>query len=97
VDGGRVLQVSNVLWCTGFRPGFSWIELPIHGEHEPDHRRGIVSSEPGLYFVGLEFLYAATSETVTGVTRDARRVVRHLTTRRAASNGSVPAAARVAG
>jgi putative flavoprotein involved in K+ transport len=97
VDGGRVLEVTNVLWCTGFRPGFSWIELPIHGEHEPDHRRGIVSSEPGLYFVGLEFLYAATSETVTGVSRDARRVVRHLAARHAASNGSVSAAAGIAG
>jgi putative flavoprotein involved in K+ transport len=97
VDGGRVLEVSNVLWCTGFRPGFSWIDLPVHGEHEPAHRRGIVASEPGLYFVGLEFLYAATSETVTGVSRDARRVVRHLAARRVGSNGTLPAAARAAG
>jgi putative flavoprotein involved in K+ transport len=92
-----VLEVSNVLWCTGFRPGFSWIDLPVHGEREPEHRRGIVESEPGLYFVGLLFLYAATSETVTGVSRDARRVVRHLVARRVESNGSTPTATGVAG
>ncbi len=93
VDGDRVLDVANVLWCTGFRGGFSWIDLPVFGEIEPLHERGIVPSQPGLYFVGLQFQYAATSDIVTGVTRDARRVVDHLTgrMRRAAALG--PAAA----
>jgi putative flavoprotein involved in K+ transport len=82
VDGGRVLDVANVLWCTGFRSGFSWIDLPVldEGGH-PRHERGIVASEPGLYFVGQQFQYAASSDVVTGVTRDARRVVRHLVAR----------------
>lgn len=89
VDGDRVLDVANVLWCTGFRGGFSWIDLPVFGEIEPLHERGIVPSQPGLYFVGLQFQYAATSDIVTGVTRDARRVVDHLTgrMRRAAAPG----------
>src|SRR5439155_552597 len=51
LDDGRVLDVANVIWCTGYQPGFSWIDLPVFGEDgEPMHERGIVSSEPGLYF-----------------------------------------------
>jgi len=96
-DQGVLSGVANVVWCTGFRSDFSWIHLPVFGETEPRHYRGIVAEEPGLYFVGLLFLYAATSETVTGVSRDARRVVRHLVARRVESNGSTPTATGVAG
>ena len=82
-EDDRVLEVENVVWCTGFRPGFSWIDLPILGDRqEPMHERGVVEQAPGLYFVGLHFLYAATSDTITGVARDARRVVTHLTSHR---------------
>jgi putative flavoprotein involved in K+ transport len=82
-EDGEVLDVTNVIWATGFRPGFGWIDLPIFGDRqEPEHRAGIVQQQPGLYFVGLHFLYAATSDNITGVARDARRVVRHLTARR---------------
>jgi putative flavoprotein involved in K+ transport len=84
LEDGELLDVANVVWCTGFRPGFSWIDLPIFGDgQEPQHDRGIVPSQPGLYFVGLHFLYAATSELVTGVQRDAHRVAKHLLTRTA--------------
>ena len=82
LEDGRVVDVENVIWCTGFRPGFSWIDLPILGDRqEPSHERGIVSSAPGLYFVGLHFLYSMTSETITGVQRDAKRIARHVATR----------------
>ena len=82
LEDREVLDVANVIWCTGSRPGFSWIDLPIFQEgEEPDHRRGIVDAEPGRYFVGLNFLYAATSDTVTGVVRDAKYVVRALCSR----------------
>ncbi|HEY1390829.1 MAG TPA: NAD(P)/FAD-dependent oxidoreductase [Ktedonobacterales bacterium] len=76
---GRILDVTNVIWSTGYHPGFSWIKLPILNGDEPLHERGIVTKEPGLYFVGLEFLYAASSATVQGVSRDAERVVRAIT------------------
>ena len=76
VEDGRALDVANVIWCTGFSNGFSWIDLPIFGtDGEPIYDRGIVSSVPGLYFVGLNFLYAMTSDTVSGVPRDAKRAV----------------------
>lgn len=72
---GHALQVANVIWCTGFHPGFSWIDLPVFGEDgEPLHESGVVASEPGLYFVGLRFLHAMTSSTITGIGRDAKHI-----------------------
>ena len=78
LEDDRVLEVTNVIWSTGFSPGFSWIELPFMDGGYPRHDRGIVPEEPGLYFVGLKFLYAASSATLPGVGRDAARVVDHL-------------------
>jgi len=79
LEDGRTVDVANVIWCTGFRPGFSWIDLPILGaRQEPEHEKGIVPSEPGLYFVGLHFLYSLTSETINGVPRDAKRIADHI-------------------
>ncbi|HEY7134446.1 MAG TPA: NAD(P)/FAD-dependent oxidoreductase [Acidimicrobiia bacterium] len=91
-DDGQTIEVSNVVWCTGYRPGFSWIDLPVMGDRqEPEQERGIVTGQPGLYFVGLEFTYGATSATITGVGRDARRVARHLTRRSRGAGLPVPA------
>ncbi|MQB01933.1 MAG: SidA/IucD/PvdA family monooxygenase [Actinobacteria bacterium] len=82
LEDGRVLEVSNVVWCTGFRPDFSWIDLDVFGTGgnpiEPVHERGVIHSEPGLYFVGLFFLYAGSSELLRGVGRDAEYVVEHI-------------------
>jgi putative flavoprotein involved in K+ transport len=84
-----VLDVANVIWSTGWRPGFSWIDLPVLGDRqEPVHERGIVAEEPGLYFIGLEFLFSATSATVTGVGRDARRVAKQIEARPPTSKSS---------
>jgi putative flavoprotein involved in K+ transport len=81
LEDGRVMDVANVIWCTGFRQDFSWIEVPVFGEDsEPVQERG-VSSEPGLYFVGLDFLYSFTSENVGGVGRDARHIAKHIASR----------------
>jgi len=78
-EDGRALEVANVIWCTGFRPGFSWIDLPVLGElGEPHHDAGVVATEPGLYFLGLHFLYSVSSETLMGVSRDARRIARRI-------------------
>ena len=86
---GRVLDVENVVWCTGFHPGFSWIDLPIFDEHgEPRHEAGLVAGEPGLYFVGLHFLYAMSSTMIHGVGRDAERIAEAIAARtRAARQG----------
>jgi putative flavoprotein involved in K+ transport len=73
----RVLEVANVIWCTGFGPDFSWIDLPVFGDdpREPRHHRGVVATQPGLYFVGLSFLYAMSSGFLPGVDRDAEHIV----------------------
>ena len=76
--GGQVLDVENVIWCTGFSGGLSFIKLPVFDEAgEPVQQRG-VSAEPGLYFLGQHFLYAASSGMIQGVGRDARYVARAI-------------------
>ncbi len=82
LDDGRLLDVANVVWCTGFEPGFSWIHLPVLDGHEPMHDRGVVASRPGLYFVGLHFLRSMSSGMIHGVGRDAEHVVRQIAARR---------------
>jgi putative flavoprotein involved in K+ transport len=86
LEDGRVLDVANVIWCTGFTPGFDWIDLEIHGEHEPQHERGLVPTQPGLYFVGLHFLNALSSSMIHGVGRDAERVARQIAQRATAGD-----------
>jgi putative flavoprotein involved in K+ transport len=83
LDDGRDLEATNVIWCTGFEPDFAWIDLPVFADDgDPVHDRGIVGSEPGLYFVGLFFLYALASSLVGGVGRDAKHIVRHIASSR---------------
>ena len=85
LQNGRALPVENVIWCTGFGPDFSWIDLPVFGHdtepNEPIHVRGVVADEPGLYFIGLYFLYAMSSGFLPGIGRDAEHVVKHIASR----------------
>jgi len=82
LEDSRVMEVRNVIWCTGFHPGFSWIDLPIFDAHgEPKHERGFATNEPGLYFVGLHFLYSMSSTMIHGVGRDADRIAKSVATR----------------
>ena len=83
LDDGRVLDVPNIIWATGYRNAYNWLDLPVlDGERaEPKTVRGVVESEPGLYFVGRPFLYAFNSHTIGGVGKDARFIVDHLCAR----------------
>ena len=96
LEDGRTLEAANVIWCTGYRPGFSWINLPIFDDDrgEPAHHRGIVASEQGLYFVGLFFLYAMSSGFLRGVARDAEYVVDAIAAKLASERTSPPPATR---
>jgi putative flavoprotein involved in K+ transport len=92
-EDGMVLEVANVIWCTGYRHDLSWIDLPIFGEDgRPMHERGVVTSEPGLYFVGLPWQYSAASDVLPGVGRDARYVVQELIRRSGVRTGELAAA-----
>lgn len=79
---GSTLDVKNVIWCTGYEHGFPWIDLPVFGaDGDPIHEEGVVPDAPGLYFVGLHFLYAMSSATLIGIGRDSKRVVNALAKR----------------
>ena len=90
LEDGTVLNVSNVIWCTGFRPGFDWINLSLPTRNGlPIHDRGIVESCPGLYFIGLLFLYSLSSVLLGGVGRDAKHIVDHIVSTRPARIGEI--------
>ena len=89
---GRTLEVSNVIWCTGFTPDFGWIDLPLplHSGY-PIQDRGVVASIPGLYFMGLLFQYSLSSALLGGVGRDAKYIADHIASSRLpATRSAVP-------
>jgi putative flavoprotein involved in K+ transport len=75
---GRTPPLQAVVWATGFRPDFGWIDLPVLGpDGAPLHHRGL-SPHPGLAFLGLPWLDSRSSALMGGVARDARRVIKYL-------------------
>jgi putative flavoprotein involved in K+ transport len=79
---GTVLDVTNVVWCTGFRQVYDWIRLPIlNPDGWPAEYRGVVDAAPGLYFCGLSFQYAFSSMVFPGIGRDADYVARQIAAR----------------
>ena len=76
---GRVVDVANVIWCTGFNKDISWIQIPVAGEDGwPEQERGVVPSSPGLYFLGLPVQFAFASMLVGGAGRDAKYVANQI-------------------
>jgi putative flavoprotein involved in K+ transport len=74
--------ITSVVWCTGFRSDYRWIELPIfEGRGYPVHHRGVTTAR-GLYFIGLPWLHTWGSGRFSGVATDAEhlaeRIVEHL-------------------
>jgi putative flavoprotein involved in K+ transport len=92
LDDGRVLDVQNVVWCTGFRPDFSWIRFPFEmgDDGYPVQYRGAAASSPGLYFAGLPFLHSFASMLVAGAGRDAKRIAQHIVENRVPSAAAMP-------
>jgi len=84
LDDGRALDVRNVVWCTGFRPDFSWIRCPfaLGDDGYPVQYRGAAAESPGLYFAGLPFLHSFASMLVAGSGRDGERIARHIVGKR---------------
>jgi putative flavoprotein involved in K+ transport len=72
---GTVLDVTTIIWCTGFEHHFEWIDLPVFDQEGwPREYRGVVDEAPGLFFCGLVFQYAFSSMVLPGVGRDAAYV-----------------------
>ena len=79
---GTTVEAANVIWATGFRQTFDWIDLPILGaDGWPREHRGVADDVPGLYFCGLSFQYAFSSMLLAGAGRDAEHVARHIAER----------------
>jgi putative flavoprotein involved in K+ transport len=80
LDGGRVLPgIAAIVWCTGFRPDFGWIELPLLGlDGYPRHRRGIALDAPGVAFLGMRYQSRMGSALLGGVGEDAAYVTSAL-------------------
>ncbi|HUV48767.1 MAG TPA: NAD(P)-binding domain-containing protein [Actinomycetes bacterium] len=82
LEGGEALDVANVVWCTGFRHDFSWIDLPLLDETGwPSQTDGESDDNPGLFFAGLIFQFSFASMLVGGAARDARVVAARISTR----------------
>jgi putative flavoprotein involved in K+ transport len=83
LEDGRVMDVATVIWCTGFRPDFAWIDLPVLGQDgAPANHRGVVGSQPGLYLIGLWVLSRFTSSLLGGVGSDAEHIAGQIASHR---------------
>jgi putative flavoprotein involved in K+ transport len=68
---GASMKPAAIIWATGFRPDYDWIDLPVFDEAgRPVHRRGVTAIS-GLYFLGLPWLYRRGSALLGGVGEDA--------------------------
>jgi putative flavoprotein involved in K+ transport len=77
-EDGRELEVNAVIWATGYRPDYSWIELPIFdGAGRLRHRRG-VTDVPGLYFLGLTWQHTRGSALIGWVKDDAEFIAERI-------------------
>jgi len=75
--------IRTVIWCTGFRPNWDWIEADVFdADGRPSHRRG-VTRVGGLYFLGLPWLHRWGSGRLSGVGRDAGYLAGQITARNA--------------
>ena len=80
VVGGRgAIDVRTVVWCTGFRQQFDWVDLDVFDERGwPRELGGVVDDAPGLYFAGLGFQSSARSMLIHGAGHDAGHVARQI-------------------
>lgn len=78
----RQAGIATVIWATGFALDFGWLKVDSFDERgKPRHQRG-VSTEPGVYFLGLPWQSRRGSSFIWGVWHDARHVAEHIATRR---------------
>ncbi|OLF19269.1 NAD(P)-binding domain-containing protein [Actinophytocola xanthii] len=72
-------EVATVVWATGFRPDYTWLDVPVVDEKgHLNHDGGVVLDSPGLYALGLPVLRRRKSTFIHGIEDDAREVVDHL-------------------
>ncbi len=95
LEDGRTLGVAAIVWATGFRNDYRWIDLPVlDPQGRPVHRRGAAAGAPGLYFLGLPFQYALSSSLLGGVGEDAAWIAAHMRQAAAPVRGASGSAVR---
>jgi putative flavoprotein involved in K+ transport len=73
--------VTSIIWATGYSFDFSWLKFPIFDDFGyPVQQRGI-TTQPGLYFVGLQWLHTSKSSLFLGIGDDAAHIALHITSR----------------
>jgi putative flavoprotein involved in K+ transport len=71
-------EFRTILWATGFRPDYGWLDVPVlDAKGQLRHQHGVVDS-PGLYALGLPVLRRRRSTFICGIEDDARAVIDHL-------------------
>ncbi len=71
--------IQTIIWATGFRPDYSWLDLPVlDRKGYIRHDGGIVTESPGMYLIGMPFLRRRKSTLIDGVGDDARDLSAHL-------------------
>jgi putative flavoprotein involved in K+ transport len=76
---GSVSSIKNIIWATGFKPNFFWIDgISFDEMNYPSNYRGVRSDVEGLYFIGLPWLYTRGSATLGGVYKDAEYLMTHI-------------------
>ncbi len=74
----EVSTIKNIVWATGYRPNFNWIQgLELDKKGYPKNKRG-VSAITGLYFIGLPWLHTRGSATLGGVKKDAAYIAKNI-------------------
>jgi putative flavoprotein involved in K+ transport len=81
-EDGSVIDVKAVVWATGFRSDYSWIDVSVFDERGlPVHHRGVTEA-PGLYFLGLHLQYSRGSSLIGWVHEDAAFIVERIASAR---------------
>jgi putative flavoprotein involved in K+ transport len=73
--------ITSVIWATGFRNDYGWVQLPVFDQLSEPEQHGGVTRIPGLYFLGLRWLTKYKSFFIYGVGEDAQRLARHIADR----------------
>ncbi|TIL37953.1 NAD(P)/FAD-dependent oxidoreductase [Mesorhizobium sp.] len=74
--------ISSIIWATGFTVDYSWLKVDVFDEKgKPRHQRG-VSTESGIYFLGLPWQSRRGSSFIRGVWHDAQHLADHISTQR---------------
>jgi putative flavoprotein involved in K+ transport len=81
--GTQVIEPSVIVWCTGFGPDYSWIDIPgaIGEDGYPVHQRGVSTTTEGLFFTGLRFQHRLSSSLIGGAGDDAAFVAEQVARR----------------